>query len=95
MMTPHPANSCKTIALTRDQFVLRYGILGWGITTAILFTIANAIEHGWNDFFFHLIPALILFPLGGIAFGRIMWNFRQRQLARQEKVEQNDASSNC
>lgn len=90
-MTPQPTKPLITNELTRDQFVLRYGILGWGVTTAILFTIANAIQNGWDDFFFHLIPALILFPLGGILFGRIMWRFRQRQLAKKARGHSLDA----
>ncbi|MGD9634527.1 MAG: hypothetical protein AB7G28_20265 [Pirellulales bacterium] len=84
-MTTNPEESIETSPPSRDQYVLRYGVLGWGVTTAVLFTISNAMEHGWDDFFFHLVPALILFPLGGVFFGRIMWNYKQRQLAKDTK----------
>jgi hypothetical protein len=59
--------------LGRTQYVLRFGVLGWGIPTAILFSLVQGYRSGWDGFLFQLIPALIIFPLGGILFGRIMW----------------------
>jgi hypothetical protein len=59
--------------LSRTQYVLRFGVLGWGIPTAILFSLVQGYRFGWDGFLFQLIPALILFPIGGIFFGRFMW----------------------
>ena len=63
----------KVSKLTRSQYVLRFGVLGWGIPTAILFALIQSYRLGSDGFLFQLIPALIIFPLGGILFGRIMW----------------------
>ena len=64
--------------LSRSQYVFRFGFLGWGIPTAILFTLIQSYRLGSDGFLFQLIPALIIFPLGGILFGRIMWWMMQR-----------------
>lgn len=63
----------KLTTLSRSQYVLRYGVLGWGIPTAILFALVQTYRSGSDGFLTQLIPALILFPLGGILFGRMMW----------------------
>jgi hypothetical protein len=62
----------------RRRFVLRYGVLGWGVSTGIFFSLWMGYCEGWDAFFFGLIPALVLFPLGGIAWGRFMWWFFER-----------------
>lgn len=64
--------------LGRSRFVWRYGILGWGLSTAILFSLWNGFSDGWDGFAFKLIPALVLFPLGGYVWGRCMWWFLGR-----------------
>jgi hypothetical protein len=65
--------------LGRKQFILRYGVLGWGVPVAIAYSANMAFEHGWNTFPFFLMPALILFPLCGIWFGKFMWNWVERK----------------
>ncbi len=74
--------STKFSKLSRSQFVWRYGVLGWGVTTAILFSLLMGLQDGWDGFVFKLIPALILFPLGGILWGRFMWMFMERRCDR-------------
>jgi hypothetical protein len=72
----------KFSKLGRTQYVLRYGVLGWGVSTAILFALIQGYLHGWDGFLFQLIPALILFPLGGILWGRYMWKLLERTHAK-------------
>jgi hypothetical protein len=73
MFKSDPARWAKFSKLGRTQYVLRFGVLGWGIPTAILFALIQSYRQGSGGFLFELIPALIIFPLGGILFGRIMW----------------------
>jgi hypothetical protein len=73
----------KTTALGRSRFVWLYGVLGWGVPTAILFSLIQAIQLGWDEFFFQLIPALVLFPLGGILWGRLMWKFMESRYGKE------------
>jgi hypothetical protein len=73
MSNSNSEKSAKLSKLGRTQFVLRFGVLGWGIPTAILFSLVQGYRSGWDGFLFELILALLIFPLGGILFGRIMW----------------------
>jgi hypothetical protein len=71
----------KFSKLSRTQYVLRYGVLGWGIPTAILFAVSSGFMDGWDQFLPKLVVGLILFPLGGILCGRIWWRQLRRKLA--------------
>jgi hypothetical protein len=73
----------KLSKLGRTQYVLRFGVLGWGIPTAILFSLVQGYRFGWDGFLFQLIPALLIFPLGGILFGRIMWSVMENKRAKE------------
>ena len=68
--------------LTRKQSILRIGVLAWGVPVAILFSIIQGFEYGWDGFLFRLLPALILFPMGGVIFGMLMWRALQRKQAK-------------
>jgi hypothetical protein len=72
----------KLSELGRSQYVVRYGVLGWGVPTGILFSLIQGYRFGWDGFLFQLIPALIIFPLGGILFGRIMWRLLEKKNAK-------------
>lgn len=69
----------KFSKLGRTQYVLRYGVLGWGIPTAILFAVISGFFDGWDRFLPQLVEGFILFPLIGILCGWIWW----RQLERK------------
>jgi hypothetical protein len=73
----------KLSKLGRTQYVLRFGVLGWGIPTAILFSLVQGYRLGWDGFLFQLILALILFPIGGILFGRLMWRVLENKHAKE------------
>lgn len=74
-------NSSSFTNLTRSQYVLRYGVLGWGVPTAVLFSLIRFYLDG-GSFLAHLVPALILFPIGGIFFGRFMYRSLERKHAK-------------
>jgi|1186.fasta_scaffold139987_2 hypothetical protein len=69
----------KLVKLGRSKFVLLFGVLLWGLPTAILFALTRGYLDGWDSFLPQLIIALILFPLGGILWGRIMWKLLVRK----------------
>lgn len=59
---------------TKDmwRFILLRGVIGWGISTAVLFQLIMS----WIsdvDFFEGIQRSMIIFPLGGILFGYLMW----------------------
>jgi hypothetical protein len=77
----------KLSKLGRTQYVLRFGVLGWGVPTAILFSLVQGYRFGWDGFLFQLIPALILFPIGGILFGRLMWRALENKHAKDAAMD--------
>lgn len=65
------------------RFVLLYGVLGWGVTTAIVFTGILWLLPGDDPA--RLLPLVFtLFPLGGLAWGASMWWFLERAYRRRE-----------
>ena len=63
------------------RFVVLYGVVGWGVLTAILFSAVMV--------FFYSAPATIvpitflLFPVGGVAWGAFMWWLNERAYAKR------------
>lgn len=75
MFATSTKKSDKIRKLGRSKFIWRYGVLGWGLSTAILFSLVMGYTEGWDGFVFKLIPALVLFPIGGYAWGHFMWMY--------------------
>ena len=63
----------KTREMGPLKYVLLYGVVGWGVVTGVLFSFVLAAIQGWERFWALLLVSLILFPLGGIAFGMLTW----------------------
>lgn len=79
MFPQDPAGWANVSKLGRKQFVLRHGVLAWGVPVAILFVLAQGFMSGWTVAAFQAVPALILFPIGGYFYGRIMWSLLERR----------------
>ncbi|KMK75072.1 hypothetical protein [Alkalihalobacillus pseudalcaliphilus] len=71
-------------------YILKDGVLGWGIPTAILyfffirildngFAFSQYFSEGWV---WELMMALIIFPLTGLLFGWLMWILGERKYKR-------------
>jgi len=60
------------------RFILLVGVLGWGVTTAILFQL---IKHftGEESFFDGITLSLIIFPIIGVLFGYTLWNLDHKE----------------
>jgi hypothetical protein len=82
MSAPRTVSSFPFSKLGRKRFVLYFGVLGWGVPTAILYTLLRTYEEGWDGFLVRLIVAAVLFPIGGIAFGHAMWKWNERRHAK-------------
>ena len=68
----------RTVQKGMMRFVLVSGVLGWGIPTAILFSI---IQHftGTPQTISTVAFSLVLFPIGGLFWGAAMWWFVKAQ----------------
>jgi hypothetical protein len=62
----------KLIALGKTRYVVRYGVLGWGLGTAALFTAWTCFSKESIRTVDVVLP-VVLFPLGGIVWGSFMW----------------------
>jgi hypothetical protein len=72
----------KTRQMGRARYVWRYGVLGWGLATGVLWSICRGFLRGGDQLPVLLVLALIIFPIGGYFFGQWTWkkgeeNFQQ------------------
>lgn len=73
----------KLRAKGKKKFVIYNGILGWGVPTAILFSLAMTFLDSYSvqidkEFFKLLIISIILFPFGGIFWGLWVWAWSEK-----------------
>ncbi|MBU2886377.1 hypothetical protein KO507_11435 [Gilvimarinus agarilyticus] len=68
----------RTVQKGMLKFILVSGVLGWGVSTAILFSI---IQHftGTTQTINTVVLSLVLFPVGGLFWGGAMWWFVKSQ----------------
>jgi len=66
-----------TRAKGRKRFILVSGVMFWGLSTAILWTILMTATQGWSILPSALPFALIGFPIGGYFWGAFMWWFAE------------------
>lgn len=73
-------------AITRQKgkarFILFRGVLGWGVTTAVLYSLMMWFVLDSNIKM--LLPiSLIVFPTGGLLWGWSLWHFHERLFRKQ------------
>ena len=59
--------------LGRKGFIWKYGVIRWGILTAILSSLMMGAWKGWEHLYVSLPVALIVFPIGGYFWGSMVW----------------------
>jgi len=87
-ITPEaPARDEPPIEDRKRRFVLRCGVLAWGVTTAVLWTALMCLMRvaadafTWQRALVQLLVALVLFPIAGYFWG--LWTWRAVQRARE------------
>jgi len=65
------------------SYVLKIGVLGWGVPTAVIWSVTMQFK-GSIPFIKSLLFALAIFPACGVLFGLIMWFFVKRQYKNVE-----------
>jgi hypothetical protein len=61
------------------KFVLFYGVLYWGVTVGILWSVVMQLMNPIDPWYFRPLIALVLFPIAGIFFGLYMWNLNEKK----------------
>ena len=69
-----------TRKLGRNRYVVRNGIIGWGIPVGIFMTLLNIWQHGFSVA--SIVIAGIIWPIGGYVFGLITWAISERRYQR-------------
>ena len=72
MLNNVPASRSR-LALSKIQFVWLFGVLFWGVGTAILFSLMMAWQEGISQMAIILPVSLAIFPAGGWLWGQLMW----------------------
>lgn len=73
----------KTRAAGRWPFILKHGVLGWGVGVVAGITLMDWYRGELGDDFLVLLAIrLPLFMLGGLAWGALMWAILERYYRR-------------
>ena len=86
-MNSHQLDKLSKIASKgKWHYILFHGAIGWGVTTAVLFSLLQSFisEVEFTD---NIWLALIIFPLGGIGWGAFMWSYYQKKV---NKINSNE-----
>lgn len=71
----------RLMAKGKWHYIFVYGVLGWGVSTAILFSLLQAFS-GEASFFDAIPLSLIMFPVGGFFWGVFMWSYLVKQYTK-------------
>lgn len=63
----------------RKNYVIKIGVLSWGVSTAILWSVIMHIMHPQELWYVRPLIALVLFPIGGIFFGLWTWKINEKK----------------
>ena len=77
----------RTRSKGRERFLWVNGVIGFGVTTAVAWSICmSAFFFGWEMLWLTLPIALLGYSIGGYFWGKIMW-------AKMETAYKNDATT--
>ena len=71
----------------RTKFIWLRGVVGWGIATALIWSLVMAAWHGFQTLPIYLGGAIILFPVGGYFWGVWVWRLSERQYLEATKKD--------
>ncbi len=60
------------------RFILVNGVVYWGVFTALLWSFFMAKMSG-TPFLSYFCVAIIMFPVGGLAFGFLVWKMSEKK----------------
>lgn len=67
------------------HFIWVKGFFGWGIMTAVLWSIIMHFAQPHEPIWFRPIIALVIFPIGGLFWGNWVWSSSERKYNSIEK----------
>jgi hypothetical protein len=98
-----PIRECDVrsgILANRRRFILLFGVLGWGVPSAFLFSLLFVLRKGFppgwyltSGFLSGLALALILFGIGGVFLGATLWERFAKRFRAHAVENRNGAGS--
>jgi len=72
----------------KKRFIWVNGGLGWGVSTAVIWSIIMELYQPSTEIWIRPLIALMIFPIGGVAFGHLTWNYSEKKYAalKNEKI---------
>lgn len=61
------------------KFILKHGVLYWGVTVALLYFFLKLIVEPSDRILLSLIEALVEFSIGGFFVGLFTWNANEKR----------------
>lgn len=89
MFKPTAANWAKAKELGRAPYIVHYGVVGWGVPVAVVYSLLEAVTDGWSAFVPTLGVSLILFPVVGFFVGLFAWKQMERDYSHADAVATN------
>lgn len=71
------------IAKGKWRFIFWNGVLGWGVSTGLIFLLLQYLS-GKAPSLHGLALNAVIWPVGGLIFGLIMWHYLNRVVAKAE-----------
>jgi hypothetical protein len=72
----------RTRRMGRTKLIWLYGVLGWGVSVAVSWSMLMSWIRGWDRLHVLLPLALVIFPLGGFFFGIVAWRSSESRCAK-------------
>ena len=79
-MNPEKWKRTRLMGKTRFMWVI--GFLGWGITTAVLFSVLMHYIQPDQQMWVRPLISLVLFPLVGLLWAHFVWLWSQKKYAQ-------------
>ncbi len=91
MHSKYTANWGELRTQGMGSYILTQGVLRWGVSTGVLFAIMFPFTASFKVTFLDILPlSLLLFALGGIAWGYAMWVMNERSYRQSREDEPSD-----
>ncbi len=75
----------QTRQMGRTNFVVRIGVLAWGLPMLIFFSLYFGIKRGWDQIFTMLPIMTMTCIIGGALFGLAMWYMSEAQYSKYKQ----------
>lgn len=74
----------------KTKFLWLNGFLGWGVMTAILWSVIMEVMQPSEAWWIRPVIAIILFPIGGLAWGHFVWESTEKKFQNAKNKQSSE-----